>query len=81
MQVRKHGKYVSVDGGKEYRLLKEYMTAVEMNVEQELGIGPRAHESGSLCDAFFCCRLHRMILSFVSVLRYGTYGKESGDVW
>jgi len=52
MQVRKHGKYVSVDGGKEYRLLKECMTAVEMNLEQELGIGPRVHESGSLCDAF-----------------------------
>jgi len=52
MQVRKHGKYVSVDGGKKYRLLKECMTAVEMNLEQELGIVPRVHESGSLCDAF-----------------------------
>ena len=38
--------------GKEHRLLKERMTAVEVKVEQELGIGPKVHESRSLCDAF-----------------------------
>jgi len=40
--------------GKEHGLLKERMPDMEMNVEQELGIGPEVHKSGSLCEAFFC---------------------------
>lgn len=40
--------------GKEHGLLKESMTDMEMNVERELGIRPEVHESGSLCEAFFC---------------------------
>jgi len=42
--------------GKEHRLLKEPMMAMEMKAEQELVIGPKVHESRSLCDAFILFR-------------------------
>ena len=55
--------------GKEHRLLKERMTDMEMNVEQELGIEPKVHESGGLCEPFFLSR------------DCTTCGKESRAVW
>ena len=42
--------------GKEHGLLKECMAAIKMKAEQEFGIGPKAQESGSLCDVFLLFR-------------------------
>jgi len=42
--------------GKAHGLLKERTKAKEMKAKQELGIGSKAQESGSLCDAFLLFR-------------------------
>jgi len=42
-----------------------------MNVEQELGIGPEVHESGSLCEAFFCPDITQNVF-FLSFLYWDT---------
>jgi len=48
-----------------------------MKEEQELGIGSKAQESRSLCDAFHLFRDHTECF----FLLFGTRRKESGDVW
>jgi len=65
--------------GKEHGLLKERTKAKEIKREQELGIGSKAQESGSLCDAFLLFRDHAECFFFCFC--FGTGRKESGDVW
>jgi len=42
--------------GREHRLLKERMKAMEMKAGQESGIELKGQESGSLCDVFLLLR-------------------------
>jgi len=49
--------------GMEYGLLKERMTAMKLKAEQELDIGSRAQESGSVCD-FFCSEITQNVSLF-----------------
>jgi len=62
--------------GKGHGVLKGRMKAKEMKAEQELGIGSKAQESGSLCG-FLLFRDYAECF----FLLFWKRRKESGDMW